>query len=119
MFGWVAVKSLMTVSMAAASRSVKKCHNSTVPDTSVPGSAIFCSLGAGVQAAVSRRATAAARNVFRAGGIRLFMAGVLSGSGLVVADRGDERLADCGEAGVEGAEQHGFVLDGGDGEVAL
>src|SRR3954469_22050573 len=108
MFGWVAVKSLITVSIAAASRSVKKCHSSTVPDTAVPGSAIFCSLGAGVHAAVSSSAAAAATIDFWAGGIRLFTSrgplrgGAAGGSGLVVADRGDQRLADRDEPGVEG-----------------
>ena len=54
-FGWLALKSATTLSIAAASRSVKKCQNSTVPDTSVPGSATFGLAGAGVQAAATTR----------------------------------------------------------------
>src|SRR3954454_9949937 len=50
MFGWVASKSFTTVSIAWASRSVKKCHSSTVPETCVPGSATLFSFGAGVHA---------------------------------------------------------------------
>src|SRR6185437_3553051 len=58
-FGWLALKSATTLSIAWASRSVKKCQNSTVPDTSVPGSATFVLAGAGVEAAATARTTAA------------------------------------------------------------
>jgi hypothetical protein len=61
MFGWVDWKSLTTDSIALASRSVKKCHSSTVPDTCVPGSATLFCFGAGVQAAASSAAAPTAK----------------------------------------------------------
>src|SRR5689334_8149043 len=116
MFGWVDWKSRTTESIAAASRSVKKCHSSTVPETWVPGSAILFSLGAGVHAATSKLAVPRAK---RAWGIRLFTMASQDQVGSAVADRGDEAFVHRDEPGVQRAEQHRVVGDGGDRDRAL
>jgi hypothetical protein len=59
-FGWLAWKSLITPSIDSASRSVKKCQNFTVPETSEPALAMPSFFVAGVHAAASSAAVAAA-----------------------------------------------------------
>src|SRR6266508_5521993 len=59
-FGWDAWKSLMMDSIAAPSRSVKGCQNSTVPEASAVGDGGGADgLGAGVQPAATRAGAAA------------------------------------------------------------
>src|SRR5262245_29069470 len=110
-FGWATSKSATTSAMAFASRSVKKCQNSTVPSGSAVGEAIGCVLAPGVHPAASRTATKAAPAMMR------FMDCAPRSVEWGLRKGTDERLSQGTKPGVEPAEQHRVVLNRGDRDL--
>src|SRR2546421_6450918 len=125
MAGYFAWKSLTTCWMASASRSVKKCQNSMVPEAVTPGEATCWGFAPGVQPAASRGAEVRHAAAVRLPRRRRFMDGAPLGRGVL---RGlssgdvqvaDELLADLGDRGVQRAEQDRVVRETGDGDPGI
>src|ERR1041384_54068 len=126
--GWLASKSSTTVWIAAASRSVKKCQNSMLPDAVTPGEAIgFVVLELGVHAARPSTAVAVASTTVARRrserGISFSLRGGGGGVGRSVTggpvDLADQVFADDVQPGVQRAEQHRVVRQAGGGDLGL
>src|SRR3989442_1676547 len=121
-FAW---KLSTTFWMASASRSVKKCQNSIVPDAVTPGDAIWIGFADGVQpaaasAAVVRQAAARTpvrrRRIIETCSSRQRGWWGLSGEVVQIAD---EFLTDLGQRGVKSTEQDRVVRETGDRDLGI